>query len=442
MIFKTEKRPLVSLLTWLFWLTAGAAVGNAGEGFGFPKQVVELGRVQPPEISLPGKRIQVKATGQGKGGETEERLLAMLENRILANSPTLQLDTVNPQSLVEAALLQKEHVDTWENRQKTVVVANGKDAKGRTQYQTGQIEVKFRIVKMVLGISFRVVDGRSRKVLLADQISRAHDEAYENGVGAPEPDWLENQLITEVAAAVAARITPTIEKVGVLVPKGSLKDYVNFATAGLWDKYLEAVERMPARPAPKDESYRLYALGLAHEALAYGTDDCEVALRYLEQASVHYNAALAANPKEEYFVNSFQSSTFLKDLGARLLQPLGAPRVQFEAKQAMAPVERVRSALTQYQQWSEMQVAASAKDLAVDGGAADGSAVFDNYAVIEMVRARLPEEIVLKAIEDAPQPSFDVTPQGLIQLSQASVSQNIILRLQEIARKATKGEGR
>jgi len=437
-MFEATERMRSSNVVVLFMvgLIGLAGVCQAGEGFGFPKQVVMLGRVHPPEIALPGSRIQVRATGQGKGDESEKQLLAMIESQILSNSPTLVLDPLNPQALIEVALLQKELVDTWETRKKSGMVKDGKDEKGRTQYRSVELLVKFRVVKMVVGLSFRVVDGRSRRILLADQISRTHDQAYENGEGAPEADWLENQLISDAAVAVATRVTPTVEQVGVLVPKGSLKDYVNFAIAGLWDKYLETVERMPVRPNAKDESYRQYALGLAHEALAYSSQDSEIALSYLEQASIHYNAALVANPKEENFVNAYQGSTFLKELGAKMLEPLGGPQVKFQAKTAVAPVERVRSALTQYQKWMEMQSDASAKDLVVEGGGEVAQTSFDNQSVIELSRAHLPENIIIKAIEDAAKPTFDVSTQGLIQLSQANVSQTIILRLQDIAAKA------
>lgn len=425
-------------LAWWLAVYAGlswGAVCQAGEGFGFAKQVVELGRVLPPEISLPGNRIHVKTIGEGKGDESEKQLLAMIESSTLTNAPTLVLDPVNPQGVIEAAVLQKERVDTWETRKKVTVIENGKDAKGIIQFRPVEVMVKYRIVKMVLGISFRIIDGRNQRVLLADQVSRTHDQAYENGAGAPEGDWLENQLMADAAAAVAARITPTIEKVGVLVPKGSMKDYVNFAVAGLWDRYLEGIERMPTRPNSRDESYRQYALGLAHEALAYGAQDSEIALRYLEQASVYYNAALVGNPKEENFVSAYQSSTFLKDLGVRVLEPLGAPQVRFQPKTAMAPVERVRTALTQYQKWSEMQSVASSKDLSAEGGpgSATPQAIFDNQSVIELSRARLSEDIIMKAIDDAPNPSFDLSTQGLIQLSQAKVSEKIIRRLQALA---------
>ena len=57
----------------------------------------------------------------------------------------------------------------------------------------------------------------------------------------------------------------------------------------------------------------------------------------------------------------------------------------------------------------------------------------DNLAGIRMTRAGLPNGVILTTIDTAPKPSFDVSPQALIALSEAKVDRTIIQHMQEIA---------
>ena len=66
-----------------------------------------------------------------------------------------------------------------------------------------------------------------------------------------------------------------------------------------------------------------------------------------------------------------------------------------------------------------------------------GAARMDNAAVIRMVKAGLAEDIILTAVDSAPERGFDVSPSGLIALAEAAVPKPIIARLQKIAAGAT-----
>jgi hypothetical protein len=57
----------------------------------------------------------------------------------------------------------------------------------------------------------------------------------------------------------------------------------------------------------------------------------------------------------------------------------------------------------------------------------------DNAAVIQMMKAGLETDVILNAIETAPQSEFDTSAQGLIQLAQANVDKKVIRRIQEVA---------
>jgi hypothetical protein len=74
-----------------------------------------------------------------------------------------------------------------------------------------------------------------------------------------------------------------------------------------------------------------------------------------------------------------------------------------------------------------------------EGGVASGAkgdlgdGTFTNASIIEMLRAGLPEDVILTSINSAKDNSFDVSPKGLIQLAEAKASKKLIQRVQAIA---------
>jgi hypothetical protein len=207
--------------------------------------------------------------------------------------------------------------------------------------------------------------------------------------------------------------------IGVLLPKGSMEKIIGLADAGLWTKYLDALQKMTPLAKPTDEAYRQYALGVAYEALGYGAEDSDTTLKYLEQASVHYNNAVDTHPKESYFTKSYDAL--------------------FTSKSAEAPLTRVQSALVQYQRMKEFTEATASRSAgAMTGSKGDlGTAVdedtLSNASVIDMLRAGLSEDVIFTSIDSAKTTSFDVTPKGLIQLAEAKASKKLIQRIQAVA---------
>jgi hypothetical protein len=222
-----------------------------------------------------------------------------------------------------------------------------------------------------------------------------------------------------------------------LVPKGSFEDFINLAEAGLWSRYSETIEARSALPNPMEEAYRQYALGVSYEALAYGADTTETTLRYLEQAAQHYNSAVSLNPKEDYFSKAYEGS-FLSSVGRSSLNALregsGQPAIDASRRQVAAPLQRVQTAMKKYQtllSQNEIRSAneggVGAKALVAGPGVSPG---MTNGDVISMIKGGVPEEIVLNAIENAEECSFDTSPAGLIELSKAKIGKEILKRIQ------------
>ncbi|HEX2642195.1 MAG TPA: hypothetical protein VHU81_04330, partial [Thermoanaerobaculia bacterium] len=186
-----------------------------------------------------------------------------------------------------------------------------------------------------------------------------------------------------------------------------------------------------------EEAYRQYALGVSYEALGYGADSTETTLRYLEQAAQHYNSALSMNPKEDFFSKPYGGSVF-GSVGKTSLNVLrgmsGQAPIDASRRQAAAPLDRVQTAMKKYQTLisqnearSSKSAEAGAKSLSGSNGAPKG---MTNGDVIAMIKAGVPEEVVLSSIDSAEECSFDTSPAGLIELTKAKVGKGILKHLQ------------
>jgi len=415
---------------------------TAGEGFGtFGKKEIQLERVRPADVYIAETRIAVRSSGQGLRDAAEQQLVSLLESQLLANDPRFEL-AEHPDTLIEVAVLQNEVKERWETRTVTKSVPAGKDSKGRQTYTSRRVQVKFKIVTQVFNVAYKATDQARRQVLDAGSPNHRFEKDYEEGAGAPAALQLENVAIGNAVAEIAQRLTRTTERVGVLLPGGTLKEYRNLAQAGLWDRYLESLDALPKRGKSKDESYRQYSLGVAYEALGYGAEAPETAMSYLEEASNHYNRAIELNPSEKFFARGYQGSGIFAGLKNIWNEP-SLPGTEARAKEAMAPSERVRSALAQFQKLiehrdaaasgggSSTEILAGAKDL-------DGEEAMNNRAIIDMSRAGLPEAVIVTAIQGALETAFDISPTGLIELARAEVSPEIIQQIQNHASKGKK----
>ena len=400
-----------------------APPASAGEGFGMMKKTAKLTRVHPPQVFITGTRIAIRASSPGgKYAMAAQRLQSQLESELLGANTRLKLDASSPDATIDVTILQNDYGDEWVQREGTRQVKTGaKDSKGKDIYREERFTYRVKIVKHTFGTSFKVHDTRADRSLAADTTNRPFNKEFVEGNGAPDASSLESDAVRAVVNELTHRLAPTREVIGVLLPKGSMEKIIGLADAGLWSKYLDSLQKMPPLAKPADEAYRQYALGVAYEALGYGADDTDTTLKYLEQASVHYNNAVDTHPKESYFTKPYDAI--------------------FTSKSAEAPLSRVQSALVQYQRMKEFTDAIAARSGgAVTGAKGDlgtGAAVDEdtvtNASVAEMLRAGLSEDVIFTAIDGAKKTSFDVTPKGLIQLAEAKASKKLIQHIQAVA---------
>lgn len=428
----------VGILAALLAVVVFPGVVEAKEGFGMIKKLVNLERRNPPQVLITGTRIQV--TGKGTSSETTnlaEQVAIKLGSELVQHDPRLDLDPARPQTVVEVTVLSDGFESRWDSRTELRVVQDGKDAQGKPRFRQVQVTVRYLVVDYRYSATYTVVEhGRT---VLGDSIDVAFSEEFEDGEGAPSHVDRQSMALQHTVAEIVYALTPTVETIRVMVPKGSFESLINLAEAGLWSRYSESLEARPPLPAPRDESYRQYALGVAYEALGYGADATETTLRYLDQAAQHYNTALSLHPAEDFFTKPYEGS-FVNALGRASLGVLsevsGQRAGEMRRREAMAPLERVQTAMAKYQTLlghDEVLAGAVVADVgakSLGDGAAAAPAGMSNEDVISMVEAGVPEDVVLTAIDDADRCAFDTTPTGLIALTKGKVGPEILKRLQ------------
>lgn len=309
---------------------------RAGEGFGWNKKTVGLTRVHPPKVLLAGSRLSVKGGSSNPDLQgLAQQLQVQLESALINADPRLTSDAEHPEILIDVSVLHDDFSEEWQTRNETRSARVGTDSKGRPVYGPVPVQVRYKVIQSDFAVAYKVSDVTKKLNLDANAISLPFKKDFEDGVNAPEKFALDSSNVQAAVLRMVQRLAPTREPVSVLLPKGSLEDFAKLAEGRLWNKYLEALEGVPAKAKPEDESYRQYALGTAYEALGYAADDPETTLRYLTQAASYYNQALETNPGEKYFSKPFDSV--------------------LTTKSAAAPVERVKEALADYQRLKQMK---------------------------------------------------------------------------------------
>lgn len=423
-----------------------ASTLQASEGFGLSKKSVTLNRSLPAQVRLAGTRIQVRVSAQKKANAgIAERMRTELEAELLGSDPSLTLESGSPTTVVDVTVLRSDYSDTTENRKETR--GQQTDTSGHNPFKVGvgQASVNYKVVRQTFTVTLKAHDVRANKTLLADTITKNFKESFEDGTASPDATSLEDANMTEAAAEIARRLTPTKESITIMLPKGRLENATPYAEAGMWNKYLDEMLKLPKLTNPIEESYHQYALGVAYEALAYSVEDFDSTLKYLEKAATFYNDAAEANPKEVNFILGSKSSSLFDraQTTAGHLIPVLAQHKGDKKQPALlqAPLGRVQAALVQYQKLKEVLGGVRTGGGSEPGRPASPDTI-TNDAIIDMLRAGLPEEVIITTIDSSQHRSLDVSPKGLIQLSEAKASASLLHHVQELAAKSNGGSSK
>lgn len=396
---------------------------EAREGFGFSKKAVDVDRTIPPATNAGARRVQVLVESERDSERDDAATLARyITEHILAGAGTVAES--RPEVVVDVSLDRLESHETWETytdyeRRQTGTKREWNEDKKRYDekpvYTSVAVQKQRKVIDARLTGVFEVA--LKNKAVASGSLSESFRDTYGDYDSAPAPTSVEDDLLKRAAKKVAAQIVPTTERVSLLVPRASFEPLIPLAESGQWDRYLAAVEAMPAKKNGKEEAFRQYALAIAKEALAYRMENRAEALDTLRAARSHYDTAAALNPGEELFRKGYQSLLSASAIGA--------------------PGARIADSVARYESWTGTGSAvriASTTPVAGPSSSAS-SAGMRNQTVIDLAKAGLSDENIILAIDGAAQTQFDVSPEALIALSKSGVSKAVIAHMQKKTRR-------
>lgn len=415
-----------------------------GQNFGsaFTKKKIVLERKLPPTGQIDGSGIKVVVNAVGVQGDIAPTLKSDLENILLRNDPRLHTEDVHPDTIITCTVTSYAQPAPVRTAQQGVSFDKKKPAPPQYMERvTATITVGFKAasrsgrslaadnVKANYDRQFNVTSntGQSTGVTssIFHSIGNAAGHVAKSGSNTepddtpPTPIELHDKLIQDAAMQIASHLVNTTEQVTVNLARGGALDEPDKLLEGkLYSRALEALEVTPPFSTPEDDSYRLYNIGVANEALAYASEDVTKARTYLQQAAINYGKAIDAKPTEKYFLEPQN----------RIDTALAHYKVLSDDARS-AHVQTVASSATRSSPARDTSSPAAASP-----SADPPSDAMTNDQVIEMVAAHIDEGNIIDNIQHAPDVHFDLSVQGQVYLSQHGVNGRVLTAMKTRAR--------
>jgi hypothetical protein len=413
-----------------------------GQNFGsaFTKKKIVLERKLPPTGRIDGTGIKVVVNAVGVQGDIAATLKSDLENILLKNDPRLRSEDVHPDTIITCTITSYAQPVPVRTAQQGVSLNKKPAAPQYMERVTGTLTVGFKAasraghslaadnVKANYDREFNVTSSTGASTGLASSIFHSMGSAASHvtkGGSAeqedtpPTPIELHDKLIQDAAMQIASHLVNTSEQVTVNLARGGALDEPDKLLEGkLYSRALEALEVTPPFPTPEDDSYRLYNIGVANEALAYSGEDVTKARTYLQQAAINYGKAIDAKPTEKYF-----------------LEPQN--RIDTALAHYKVLSDDAKSSHVETATATHTSPATSASSPTASNAPADppGDAL-TNEQVIEMVSAHMDEGNIIDNIQHASDVHFDLSVQGQVYLSQHGVNGRVLTAMKTRARGA------
>lgn len=397
------------------------------------KMETVLKRKLAPYVVIKNKRIKIIAVAQGN---TPQEVPEILKTKLVTDvqkDTGFVVDEYNPETILRFTVTAFD----VEFRQGT--------------YQSGNSTLPYTMVNGNIEVSYQAIEANSNAPVDSENLvdmfkqdfpptSRQNSKwgswipnPWENRPSSVPPSQSEvrNLLINSVVKQMAVRAAPIEERFNVLLPLGKLKQLSQIAQTQSWQKVLEGAETMKPMEKPEDDSYRIYLIGVANEALAYGQTNNEAVRDYLFKARKAYDEARMKKPKEEEFIEPWtrvdkaltqydkikrQSDEYKKYLADKAASSATPPNGDSSTGQPTTP----------------STVPPPAKSSDSGNSANPDSEVWTNQTVIRLWQSKVSEKILIQAIGDAPQVKFDVQSlKGLTELSEAKLTDPVISAMRD-----------
>jgi hypothetical protein len=443
----------------LFVHFAWFASGTHAQGFGPTKKTVKLQRKMPASVHLPGPGFEVQVNAHDSGNADAAHMLTdLLTTELQKYDKKLHVKTTSPDEMILCTIMRFQIPPSVSFTRNEVVMQKGHSLEQPVQYYkaTGSVSVTYQAKDG----QARVFDSDSVTANYAQEFqagtSQATGESLESKVtnpfkrlagkktdetyGAPNPIELRQLLLSRAASQIASRLVNTDETLDILLARGKLDEANNLAEKGLWERYLEALEEMTPLPKTTDDSYRLYDIGVAYEALAYQSEDKGATEKFLEKAAINYGKAIDANPGENLFADP-QNRIETAVAHYKRLQRGSTQEAPADAAAATSSAPASKSSAstksTSTGAISKSSTVAVNKPAASTAAKAPASAApaLTNAQVIKMAKAGVGEDNIVATIHDATSVQFDLSPDGIVDLAANGVNGKIVTAMRERAKR-------
>jgi hypothetical protein len=446
----------LALLAYLTFLVAAPAAFS--QGFGSSKKKVTLHRKLPPAAHLSGSTIDVQVTGHNIQSDVSIDLRNTLEAELLKNDRRLSTEEKHPDSVITCNITEYVPPTVQTSTRSTYVPGSKKQNQETVTRYSGMLK-----------IAYTAKDAHSGRTLDSSNITAKYDDEF-NQYGStnkgvteslasqwnklkhgkftadkpPTAGDVRDMLFSDAVFQITARLVNTDEPVDVLLARGKLDDADKLAESGLWTRNLEALETMTPFPNREDDAYRLYNIGVAYEALAYGSEDSNAATKYLQEAAINYGKAIDDKPSEKYFLEPQKRiDTAIAHYKTLREQPktiarsdaTDAPTSDAVAKSGRgSSVTPAANSGSTKSGSSKANTPATAKTLTSPAPKKPSGPPLTNDQVIQMVKASLDEENIIDTIKSASSVNFDLSVDGQVKLAQNGVKGKILTAMKTKAR--------
>jgi hypothetical protein len=292
----------------------------------------------------------------------------------------------------------------------------------RTEDQYGYADVPYQALVLDARMSVRceIEEAASGVVLYSDRFDPVLTEARDvaNGPNTDEQNAIYLRLAENAAALILAQICPASSSEIADLPSGKLKDASTRLERRRWAEALQLLTSMRPFERTADEAYRLYCIGVAHEALGYEATDLAEARRELQIAQTSYQRATELKPREQIFWGP-------KNRAEAALMRIDVLLAQARGLEAARRTGQGRTDIFQQ----------------VMNTTPGGPAVLTNDTIIQWVRSGYSDDYVKASILFAAQTSFDLSDAGQVELRRQGVSKDVVKVMSRKQQPPSNGSG-
>lgn len=387
-----------------------------------------------PGVYLPGPTISTQITSlNAVTPRVTELIQQAIQEMLVRNDPRLRLvstarDTLISCTITDFGVSPGVEARTRFEYRKTGerTITDSETGASRTEDEYGYVPVAYRALVFAgrMSVKCEVKDVATGLVLYSDQFDAVYSDAREVGFGSGDPsvddlNAIYLKLSDNAAGMILAVLSPRVFSQIVALPSGTLKETSKLLEMGLWSEALDRLAGMRPFKDPKDDAYRLYSIGVAHEALAYKARDPAETKRQLELAVDHYRQATQLKPRE----NAFWSPKNRAELSLWQATGLVAQMEAFEeAKKAGSKIagpgpDRVTAKTDLSRQ--------------VRSGMTPPPIAITNQTVIQWVKSGRSQEYISSSIKHAPSTQFDLSAAEVLKLRRECVSDRTLKAMKE-----------